>query len=127
MFEAPALARPHYQALLDELAQVSLDDMRRRQIEADRAFLTQGITFTVYGRDEGTERIFPSDLLPRIITGAEWETLERGLKQRIEDVERPDLSAIKIEKRLVSDGSVGNMRYQGRELTPFPVPGNPGR
>ena len=47
MFEAPALARPHYQALVDELAPVSLDDMRRRQVEADRAFLTQGITFTV--------------------------------------------------------------------------------
>ncbi|HVQ15883.1 MAG TPA: circularly permuted type 2 ATP-grasp protein, partial [Vicinamibacterales bacterium] len=52
-------------------------------LEADRAFLTQGITFTVYGDDQGTERIFPFDLLPRIITSREWDTLERGLAQRL--------------------------------------------
>src|SRR5687768_4394681 len=83
MFEAAAHARPHYQALVDELAPVSLDDMRRRQIEADRAFLTQGITFTVYGDAQGTERIFPFDLQPRIVTAREWDTLERGLTQRL--------------------------------------------
>jgi uncharacterized circularly permuted ATP-grasp superfamily protein len=83
MFDAPAHARPHYQALVDELATVSLDDLRRRQIEADRAFLTQGITFTVYGDEQGTERIFPFDLLPRIITAREWDILERGLEQRL--------------------------------------------
>ena len=48
---------------------------RLRQVEADRAFLTQGITFTVYGDEQGTERIFPFDLLPRIITAPEWRTL----------------------------------------------------
>jgi len=83
MFDAPGHARPQYQALLDELASVSLEDLRRRQIEADRAFLTQGITFTVYGDAEGTERIFPFDLLPRIVTAREWDTLERGLAQRL--------------------------------------------
>ena len=83
MFDAPGHARPHYHALLDELATVTLDDLRRRQVEADRAFLTQGITFTVYGDAQGTERIFPFDLLPRIITAREWDTLERGLAQRL--------------------------------------------
>ena len=43
----------------------------------------QGITFTVYGRDEGTERIFPYDLLPRLITASEWKLIEEGLTQRI--------------------------------------------
>ncbi len=57
--------------------------MRRKKQAADLSFLHQGITFTVYGREEGTERIFPHDLLPRIITGPEWETIERGLTQRI--------------------------------------------
>jgi uncharacterized circularly permuted ATP-grasp superfamily protein len=42
-----------------------------------------GITFNVYGADEGTERIFPFDLIPRIVSAAEWRTIERGLKQRI--------------------------------------------
>lgn len=57
--------------------------LRQHQIEADTAFLTQGITFTVYGDNEGSERIFPFDLLPRVLTGAEWTLLERGLTQRL--------------------------------------------
>ena len=83
MFEANWLARSHYGALIEELLLVSQDELRKRQLEADRAFLTQGITFTVYGDDQGTERIFPFDLLPRIITSREWDTLERGLAQRL--------------------------------------------
>ena len=83
MFAADADARPPYHALLAELATISAEDLRRRQAEADRAFLRQGITFTVYGDAQGTERIFPFDLLPRIITDAEWRTLERGLVQRL--------------------------------------------
>ena len=105
MFEAPALARPHYQALLDELAPVSLDDMRRRQIEADRAFLTQGITFTVYGDAQGTERIFPFDLLPRLVTASEWDVLERGLAQRLIAINL-FLKDIYNEGRILAEGVV---------------------
>jgi uncharacterized circularly permuted ATP-grasp superfamily protein len=83
MFDAGAVARPHYQGLLDELLTASPPELRRYQVEADRAFLTQGITFTVYGDEQGTERIFPFDLLPRIITAREWDRLERGLTQRL--------------------------------------------
>jgi uncharacterized circularly permuted ATP-grasp superfamily protein len=83
MFDADWLARPHYRALIEELLVTSPEELRQRQLEADRAFLTQGITFTVYGDDQGTERIFPFDLLPRILTGREWHTLERGLAQRL--------------------------------------------
>ena len=54
-----------------------------RSARWNASFLTQGITFTVYGDDEGTERIFPFDLVPRIIPAAEWEPIERGLVQRI--------------------------------------------
>jgi len=82
-FDRWGRARPHYQALLDELASATPTDLRQRQLEADRAFLNQGITFTVYGDREGTERIFPFDLLPRILTAREWSTLERGLAQRL--------------------------------------------
>jgi uncharacterized circularly permuted ATP-grasp superfamily protein len=83
MFDAEWRARAHYRALIDELLVASPEELRQRQLEADRAFLTQGITFTVYGDDQGTERIFPFDLLPRILTGREWDTLERGLAQRL--------------------------------------------
>ena len=83
MFDADWKARAHYRPLVEELLVASPDELRQRQLEADRAFLTQGITFTVYGDDQGTERIFPFDLLPRILTSREWDTLERGLAQRL--------------------------------------------
>ncbi len=75
--------RPQYRALAETLAGLPADELHRRKQSADLSFLTQGITFTVYGRDEGTERIFPYDLLPRIVTAQEWERIEKGLTQRI--------------------------------------------
>src|SRR5271165_260898 len=75
--------RPHYRALAETLARLPEEELQRRKQSADLSFLTQGITFTVYGREEGTERIFPYDLLPRVITGSEWEHIEKGLTQRI--------------------------------------------
>jgi uncharacterized circularly permuted ATP-grasp superfamily protein len=83
MFEAAETPRGHYRGLHQMLLDVPLAEMRRRQQAADISFLHQGITFTVYGREEGTERIFPHDVLPRIITSQEWATIERGLEQRI--------------------------------------------
>ena len=83
MFEAAELPRRHYRGLYRMLLDLPLAEMRRRKQAADISFLHQGITFTVYGREEGTERIFPHDLLPRIVTSSEWTTIERGLEQRI--------------------------------------------
>ena len=70
MFDGGGAPREHYRALLEELSAASPHDLRRHQVEADKAFLAQGITFTVYGDAQGTERIFPFDLLPRMLTGA---------------------------------------------------------
>ncbi|HEY3742039.1 MAG TPA: circularly permuted type 2 ATP-grasp protein [Bryobacteraceae bacterium] len=83
MFDSAGQVRPHYQALFDTLQSMPAEQLRRRKQIADLSFLHQGITFTVYGREEGIERIFPNDLLPRIITNAEWSKIERGLVQRI--------------------------------------------
>lgn len=83
MFAAAAEPRPQYQQLYHRLLELQPAELKQRQQLADLAFLNQGITFTVYGSDEGTERIFPYDLLPRIITADEWALLERGLTQRI--------------------------------------------
>ena len=76
-------ARSRTTALHRRLLELSPAELRHRQQDADSAFLHQGVTFTVYGDDQGTERIFPYDLLPRIITAREWETIERGLIQRL--------------------------------------------
>ena len=83
MFEAPDSPRPHYRQLIERLDQLAPHDLELKRRQADQAFLRQGITFTVYGEAEHTERIFPFDLLPRIIPNSEWRTLEDGLRQRI--------------------------------------------
>jgi uncharacterized circularly permuted ATP-grasp superfamily protein len=83
MFLQAGKPRPHYQRLHDRLAEMSAEAFNERRGYADVSFLYQGITFTVYGQsEEGIERIFPFDLIPRIIPRAEWENLERGLAQR---------------------------------------------
>jgi uncharacterized circularly permuted ATP-grasp superfamily protein len=83
MFESPGVPRPHYQALYRTLLESPPEELGKTQQAADLSFLHEGITFTVYGNKEGTERIFPNDLLPRIIPGKEWRKVERGLTQRI--------------------------------------------
>ena len=83
MFAPGHAPRDAYRLLFDRLLELPATEWRHRQQAADRAFLNQGVTFTVYGNDEGTERIFPYDILPRIITGSEWSVVERGLAQRL--------------------------------------------
>ena len=109
MREPDGEVRPHYRALAETLARLPEEELQRRKQSAELSFLTQGITFTVYGRDEGTERIFPYDLLPRLITAAEWERIERGLTQRI--------TALNLFLRDVySDAKILNDRMIPREL-----------
>jgi uncharacterized circularly permuted ATP-grasp superfamily protein len=83
MFTPDGIPRPSYASLYKRLLELTPAELETRQQTADLSFLHQGITFTVYSDARGTERIFPYDLLPRIITAAEWETVERGLVQRI--------------------------------------------
>src|ERR1035438_6073999 len=83
MFRANARPRTHYRNLYTQLLKLLPEELQRFKKEADLSFFNQGITFTVYGRAEGMEQIFPHDLLPRIVTSSEWATIERGLTQRI--------------------------------------------
>jgi len=83
MYFAAHEPRVHYQAVFERIREMPHEQLLQRQQAADQSFLHQGITFTVYGQEEGTEKIFPYDLIPRIIKGDEWNTIERGLKQRI--------------------------------------------
>jgi uncharacterized circularly permuted ATP-grasp superfamily protein len=83
MFAGPGVARPHYSKLFARFKEMDREEFERKRTLAASTFLTQGVTFTVYNDDQGTERIFPFDLLPRIIPAEEWEIVERGLVQRI--------------------------------------------
>ena len=83
MFLAPGVPRPHYLRIFDKLAGLAPAQFEERRQLADVAFLLQGITFTVYRDGTGTERLFPFDLVPRILPHAEWDRIERGLAQRV--------------------------------------------
>ena len=83
MFDAAGHARPHYRALAEQLAALSVEEFEQRRHAVDVSFLNQGIGFTVYGEEEGLERIFPFDLIPRVIPQDEWAHIERGVIQRV--------------------------------------------
>jgi uncharacterized circularly permuted ATP-grasp superfamily protein len=105
MFTAHDVARPHYQALQRTLLRLDPEELRRSQQAADLTFLQEGITFTVYGSKEGTERIFPNDLIPRIIPAHEWAQIERGLTQRLTALNL-FLRDIYHEGRILTEGIV---------------------
>jgi uncharacterized circularly permuted ATP-grasp superfamily protein len=75
--------RKHYQVFLESLEKASLGDLTQKDELAKKLFMSQGITFTVYSDGEGIEKIFPFDIIPRIITAAEWEHIEAGIRQRL--------------------------------------------
>jgi uncharacterized circularly permuted ATP-grasp superfamily protein len=80
---APDGARDHYRQYQAWLDAQSPDRLARRRAEADSLFHRVGITFAVYGEDEGTERLIPFDVVPRILPSDEWQRLEAGLRQRV--------------------------------------------
>src|SRR5580698_508289 len=75
--------RSHYSKVIDYLSKESADDLNKKEELAKRLFMSQGITFTVYNSGEGIEKIFPFDIIPRIITADEWAFVEKGIKQRL--------------------------------------------
>lgn len=105
MFEPTGNVRAHYEKLLNRYGDMSCEEFQKKRDLADNAFLTQGVTFTVYNDQQGTERIFPFDLIPRIIPNAEWEHVERGLSQRITALNL-FLRDIYHDQKIVRDGIV---------------------
>ena len=83
MFAPDGNARPAAQMLVERIEGFPDGELARRQIAAEYALLRMGITFNVYADEQGIEKIFPFDLIPRIIDANEWNWIERGLKQRI--------------------------------------------
>lgn len=111
MFSSSDHPRWQYRPLHNLLLSLGPGELRRSKNEADQSFFNQGITFTVYGNDKGTERIFPHDLLPRIITATEWEKIERGLTQRITALNL-FLKDVYNEGKIIEDGVVpGSIVY----------------
>lgn len=82
-FDQNGSPRPHYKKLINRFQKLSTEEFEQRRQMADAFFLNQGVTFTVYSDNQGTERIFPFDLIPRVIPNSQWQIIERGLTQRI--------------------------------------------
>jgi uncharacterized circularly permuted ATP-grasp superfamily protein len=128
MFTAAGELRPPYELLFNGFLSLPTGELERRKQAADLSFLNQGITFTVYGRQEGTEKIFPYDLVPRLITAAEWEKVEHGLMQRITALNL-FLKDIYNEGRILRDGIVPreivySCRQYRRQMIGLQVPRN---
>ncbi len=75
--------RSHYQNFVSAIENLPAEEITRKDEQAKKLFMTQGVTFTVYSSGEGIEKIFPFDVVPRIITAIEWMHIEDGIKQRL--------------------------------------------
>src|SRR5579863_6218564 len=118
--------RPHYQQFRELFQALTRKEFENKRQSVDLAFLRQGITFNVYGDSAGAEKIFPFDLLPRIIPASEWEKLERGLVQRITALNL-FLHDIYHEQRILADGVIPPFyvlsgKHFRREFVNFNVP-----
>jgi uncharacterized circularly permuted ATP-grasp superfamily protein len=83
LIDADGAPRPGARLLVDQIESLPPGKLAMHQTAAEALLLRMGITFNVYGRDEGTEKIFPFDIIPRIVSGGDWQQIESGLKQRI--------------------------------------------
>lgn len=105
MFDDAGEPRPDCQALYNRIHTMQPEDLARRQRAADRSMVQLGITFNVYGDRHGLERIIPFDIIPRIVARDEWQTLERGLKQRITALNML-IDDLYHDRKIVRDGVV---------------------
>ncbi len=103
--DASASARPFHAHLIQHLEGLGLEGIRTLQQNAEVSLLNQGITFTLYSEEKDTEKILPFDVLPRIVTGAEWDHIEQGIEQRLRALNL-FLRDIYREQRILRDGVV---------------------
>ncbi len=105
MFNADQTVRPGYVPFHQRVEKLGREDLIGRQHAAERALMSMGITFNVYSEGEGTERIMPIDIIPRIIEAAEWNHLERGLIQRITAINH-FIHDVYNDQHILNDGIV---------------------
>ena len=127
MRSADSIRKP-YQLIKDYIQRFSVESFHQKEKLANELFLSQGITFTVYSNSEGIERIFPFDVLPRIITALEWEHIETGIKQRLKALNM-FLHDVYHEQEIIKDGKVpaelvASCPHFNREVFGIDVPHN---
>jgi uncharacterized circularly permuted ATP-grasp superfamily protein len=126
MFLPNGEPRPHYKRLFDRFNRLSREELEQKRSAVDLSFMRQGITFTVYNDERGTERIFPFDLVPRIIPNREWSRIVAGLEQRLTALNL-FLKDIYSRQQILTDGIIPapyvlGARHYRREFMGFRVP-----
>jgi len=126
MFSAEGQVRPHYAALFERFQNLDQEEFDQRRMAVDAAFLRQGITFTVYSDEQGTERIFPFDLMPRIIPNSEWSKIEAGLIQRMQALNLflKDIYSDQriLKEKVIPAEDVLSAKHYRPEMVGVPVP-----
>ncbi len=125
MWNAQEIREP-YSKVLNALQHLDLSALHHKDRMAGELFMNQGITFTVYADNAGIERIFPFDIIPRIITGKEWQHIEAGIKQRLEALNK-FLKDIYNEQQILKDriipaSLVASCPHYTREVKGISVP-----
>jgi uncharacterized circularly permuted ATP-grasp superfamily protein len=126
MFEARDRVRPHYNPLARLLATLGPDEVATRQHAAELSFQARGVTFAVNQGSEGVEKIMPFDMVPRLLRADEWQTIERGLEQRVLALNL-FLHDIYHDQHIVTDGTlppdlIFSSRGYRREMRGLDVP-----
>ncbi len=97
--------RDLYRNVVHALKQLDVQSLQQKEKLASELFMNQGITFTVYNDDAGIERIFPFDIIPRVLSGDEWKVIEDGLKQRLKALNL-FLKDIYSSQSIIQDGII---------------------
>lgn len=126
MFGEDGSVRNHYAHIMDRFNRLDPPEWSQRQTATDLAFMRGGVTFTVYSDSQGTERIFPFDLVPRVIPANEWRVIESGLIQRITALNMflHDLYHEQkiLQDRIIPPHYVLNAKHYRREFMNVSVP-----
>jgi len=97
--------KPHYRSFHHKLTFFSREQLEEKYRQAQASFLRQGITFTVYGAQDGTERTMPFDCVPIIIPQTKWAMIEAGVKQRVEALNK-FLQDVYGQQKIFQDGLI---------------------
>ena len=105
LFASRGVPRAAAALLIERIESLSIDSLIRRQQAAQNTLFKLGVTFNVYGDNQGTERVFPFDVVPRVIEGKDWRAIEKGLKQRIIAL-NCFLDDIYNDQKIIADGII---------------------
>ena len=105
MYSMDKTVRTQYEKIISFLGKSTSDELLKKEELSKQLFISQGVTYTVYNNDEGIEKIFPFDIIPRIITDKEWKKMDLGIKQRIKALNL-FIKDIYNEQFIIKDGII---------------------